>query len=282
MLVGVFNDKSTNSWQAKGFENLGFDIVRYNYRVQAEILGRKKRDDEIIEICKRECPDFILYSKCNLVDIRVVRECNKICKTVLWYMDFMPRIDNELRQKMTECNYVFCSRYDGINEALKHNKNVYRLQCSYDPSQHYFIDIPQVRDVVFIGDIERRGRREYVKEVKFSVVNNAYGIDHSRVVSESKINLNFSEGDGTSNRLYKLLASKGFVLTQPWIKMEEDWDVGRDFVVFTSPADLQEKINYYLSRPLERNVIAEHGHNRVKSYDNTNYAKNIIKEVLDK
>lgn len=282
LLVGVFNDRSTNSWQAKGFESLGVQVVRYNYRLRAETLGRSKRDDEIIDVCRQETPDFVLYSKCNLVDIRVVKECNKVCKTVLWYMDFMPRIDSELKAKMANCNYVFCSRYDGINEALKYNKNVYRLQCGYDPDLHYPIDIPQTRDVVFIGNIDRRGRREYIKEVAFSVVNNVYGTEHSRIVSESKINLNFSEGDGTSNRLYKLLASRGFVLTQPWFKMEEDWNVGSDFVVFQNIAELKEKIDYYLQHPAERNSIAKNGCNKVKRYDNINYAKRILKEVLDK
>ena len=220
MMVAVFNDRSTNTWQAKGFENIGVDVVRYNYRERAEKLGRKQRDDEIIEVCKRERPDFTLYSKCNLVDVRVVKECNKVGKTVLWFMDFAPRIDNELKQKMKECNHVFCSRYDGINVARQCNDNVYRLQGGYDPEEHYPIDIPKVRDVAFIGDMDRNGRREY-NCCGFETIDGVYGKDHSKVVSETRINLNFNEGDGTSNRLYKLLASKGFVLTQPWENMDE-------------------------------------------------------------
>ena len=280
MMVAVFSDMSTNTWQAKGFENLGFDVVRYNYRVRANKIGRKNRDNEIISVCKDERPDMILFSKCNLVNIKVVRECNKICKTVLWYMDFMPRIDAELKQKMEECNYVFCSRYDGVNEALKLNKNVYRLQGGYDPDEYFPMDLPKRYDSVFIGNIDRRGRRDYVGNVDFDVITGVYGRDHSKIVSESKINLSFSEGDGISNRIYKLLASKGFVLTQPWHKMEEDWEVGKDFDIFNSPSELKEKIIYYLNNSSERNYIAECGYIKVQNYDNNNYARRISDIVL--
>lgn len=280
LMVAVFSDTSTNSWQAKGFENIGTEVVRYNYRKRAEKVGLRKRDDEIIDLCRREKPDFTLYSKCNRVNIRVIRECNKIGKTVLWFMDFVTRIDEELRQKMKECNYVFCSRYDGINEAVKYNSNVYRLQGGYDPELHCPIDVPKTKDVVFIGNIERRGRGQFAKNVNFEVVQGIYGKEHSKVVSETKINLNFNEGDGTSNRLYKLLAAKGFVLTQPWTKMEEDWEVGKDFVVFNDPPELNKKIGYYLNRPSDMKIIAQNGYNKVQNYDNKNYARKIIEKVL--
>ena len=282
MMVAVFNDRSTNSWQAQGFENIGVDVVRYNYRKRAEEIGVMKRDNEIIDVCNNENPDIILYSKCNTVNINVVRECNKVGKTVLWFMDPKSRIDSELIQKMKECNMVFCSRYDGINEAVRHNKMVFRLQGGYDPTTHYPLNVPYTRDVAFIGNVNRHGRKEYIDKVEFDVVENVYGSEHSRVVSETKINLNFNEGDGTSNRLYKLLAAKGFVLTQPWERMEDDWVVGSDLVVFNNLDELKDKIQYYLLHQEEREEIAMNGYLKVKEYDNNNYAKTIIKMYNDR
>lgn len=276
LFVAVFNGQSTNDWQSKGFVNLGHEVIEYNYRHRASKIGRSKRDSEIIKVCNEEKPDFVLFSKCNLVNIRVILECNKICQTVLWYMDFRTLIDDELRQKMQHCTHVFCSRWDGIEEAVKFNKNVHRLQGGYDPDLHYPMDVPYTRDVCFIGD-KKSDRVKYTDYVDF--VTGVYGKEHSKTVSSTKINLNFNEGDGTSNRIYKLLAARGFVLTQPWKKMDEDWEPGKDFVTFDSPSDLKEKIAYYLEHEEEREKIAKHGNLKNQKYDHNNYARKIVTEV---
>jgi len=283
--VAVFTPKSTNPAQSDGFMNLGHQVIRYDYRQRARDLGYKlhtfspKRDSELVELCQREHPDIILFAKCNSVHIDVVRSCNKIGATVLWFPDFDTSIDDELVEKFKVCNYIFCSRWDGINVARKYNENVYRLQGGFNSKVHRPFDIPKRRDVVFIGGLRNRSRIEYRKAVNFEVVGNVYNEKHSRIVSETKINLNFTKGDGTSNRIYKLMAAGGFVLTQPWYRMGEDFEISKDLDVFRTPEELRSKIKYYLKHEEEREKIAEYGFKTVQKYDNNNYAKKIIEKI---
>jgi len=276
--VAVFTPLSTNVWQADGFENLGHKVIRYDYRAVAKRYGSIGRDEHLISLCRKETPDIILFSKCNKMDISVVEECGKVGKTVLWFMDNRWNIDDEARQKMKKCDYVFCSRWDGIDEASRLNDNVYRLQGGYDPKVHYPIGVPKIRDICFIGAL-RPDRAAYAKAVGAENITGVYNEDHSRVVSETKINLNFTEVDGTSNRLYKLMAAGGFVLTTPWRGIEEDFEIGKDLDMFNSPANLKERAEYYLEHEYERNKIAKWGSETVKRYDNINYAKRILEVV---
>ena len=277
--VAVFTPNSTNVWQAKGFENQGVNVIRYDYRERLKVRGSvEDRDCELIALCYEEMPDIILFSKCNNMSVRVVEECNKIGKTVLWYMDWRGNINQELIEKMKACEHVFCSRWDGINEAVKHNSSVHRLQGGFDPDIHHPFDVSKTRDVVFIGEV-RADRGKYINHAGIEVVTGVYGEAHSRVVSEAKINISFTEGDGVSNRLYKLLAAKGFVLTQPWYRMQDDFTIGNDFDTFESVGELKEKIAYYLKNDVEREHVAQHGFETVSKYDHNNYARKILEVV---
>ena len=284
--VAVFSGVSTNVWQADAFENLGHEVIRYDYRKHAVDLDgklsncNKNRDKHLIALCKEICPVLILFSKCNQMDISVVKECNEIGTTVLWYMDYCADLNRELKKKMKIVDYVFCSRWDGINEAVKHNENVYRLQGGYNPIVHRPFATDKLRDVTFIGTLTKN-RLYYKKHIDFEVINGVYNEDHSRIVSSSKINLSFSEGDGISNRIYKLMAAKGFVLTQPWYKMEEDFIIGEHLDVFNSPQELRKKIDYYLKNEKHREVIAANGYMKVQEFDNVNYAQKILEIIAD-
>ena len=66
----------------------------------------------------------------------------------------------------------------------------------------------------------------------------------------------------------------------PWEKMEEDFAIGSDLVVFNSPEELKEKITYYLEHEDERNEVAEHGYNTVQKYDNIHFAVKKIQKYL--
>lgn len=284
LYVAVFTPQSTNVWQADAFEDLGHEVIRYDYRQKAkELDGRlsnenPKRDDDLILLCIKERPNIILYSKCNQMDVRVVEECGKVGKTVLWYMDFQDNINTELIAKFKMCNHVFCSRWDGINVAKQYNKNVYRLQGGYNPKVHYPMVVSKIRDVAFIGRC-RDDRTVYQKEIGFEFINGVYNETHSKIVSETKINLSFTEGDGISNRIYKIMAAKGFVLTQPWYNMENDFEIGKDFDIFISLQNLKEQIEYYLKNEDKREVIAECGYKTVQKYDNSNYARRVIEVI---
>jgi spore maturation protein CgeB len=276
--VAVFTPMSTNVCQADGFEYLGHEVIRYDYRAKAKRYGSIGRDDHLITICRNEKPDIILFSKCNNMHVSVVEECGKIGTTVLWYMDNFRNINEELKQKMGKCDYIFCATSAGINEALNYNDDVHRLHGGYDSRIHCPMEVPKTRDVCFIGEIYPY-RAKFIRAINCEVIKGVYNEDHARIVSETKINLNFTEGDGVSNRIYKILAAKGFLLTTPWLEMEYDFTPGDDFVVFSTIDDLKSIIGYYLNNEVERERIADHGYRTIKQYDHINYAKKIMEVV---
>lgn len=82
----------------------------------------------------------------------------------------------------------------------------------------------------------------------------------------SKINLNISlkgiEG-GTPQRVLDILGASGFVLTNYCPETAELFREDEEIVMFRSPEELIEKVEYYLKHDKEREQIARNGHEKV-------------------
>src|SRR5579872_2111002 len=194
LFVAVFSDTSTNNSQSKGLQKADCEVIEYNYRERAG----SERDAEIVSICNKENPDFVLFSKCNGVHHSVIDRCNEVTKTVLWYMDPMSNFNEELIEKVKRCTHTFCALTEPYLFAKLHSQNVHFLQEGFDSDVNVPIDVPYKHDVSFIGNL--RGQRlHYYRKYGFHNYTNAYGKEHCVAVGESKINLNFTEG-GTSDR----------------------------------------------------------------------------------
>jgi len=68
---------------------------------------------------------------------------------------------------------------------------------------------------------------------------------------------------GINTRTFEILAAGGFELVDKVPGLEEHFDVGREIVVYSSPAEFRELADYYLSHPSERAAIIERGRARV-------------------
>lgn len=88
----------------------------------------------------------------------------------------------------------------------------------------------------------------------------------SYVFAGSKINLNISlkgiEG-GTPQRIMDILGAGGFALTNYCQETAELFEEDKEIVMFKSPEELLEKVDYYLSHDKERQRIARAGHKKV-------------------
>lgn len=279
LFVAVFNKTSTNWAQSKAFQENGHEVIEFDYRHVASQIGNNSRDNILIEMCNNEKPDVVIFSKCNEIHYRVVVECNKVCETILWYMDPVNgQFSHSLIDKINRCSHTFCALWDSYQKAKGiGGDRVHFLQEGFDHIQNYPVDVEYEHDVSFIG-VLRNKRVDYHKTIGFPVISNAYGEEHSVAVSKTKINLNFTEG-GTSDRTYKVLASKGFLLTEPWPNMEDDFTIGEDLDIFTNEEELKEKIAYYLENEDERLRIAENGYKTVQKFSRINWAKELISVV---
>ena len=274
--VAVFTPNSTNVWQADAFEELGHEVIRFDYRQIANEIGLDDRDIKLVGICKDQKPEITLFSKCNMMHINVVKACNQYSTTVLWMMDNWNNMDEELIDKVIHCDFVFFAGWRELEIGKSLNKNCFKLHGGYDPQLHYPINIPKKYDVTFIGNIHPY-RKQYIGQ--FTHITGVYNQEHSKIVSQSRINLNFVEGSGPSNRIYKIMAAGGFLLTNPWENLELEFTSGIDFDIFKNPIELKEKIDFYLKNPGIRKTIAKQGHRTIKKYDNINYSKTILEKI---
>ena len=279
LFVGVFNYNSTNVSQADGFRKNGCEVIEFNYREVAVRFGNQKRDEILYRLCWQEKPDAVVFSKCNEIGYHVVSECNGVSKTVLWYMDPLnANFNDALKHKIKHCTLTFCALQEPLKAAQKiGGDRVHFLREGYDQTSDYPRDLPYKHNYCFIGNA-RNERQKYVDTLNIPVIQNAYGNEHAEVVSQTKINLNFTEG-GTSDRTYKVLASRGFLLTQPWEDMEDDFKIGEDLDTFESVEELRDKINFYLVNEVKRLEIAEHGYQTVQKFDRVNWAKQILEKL---
>lgn len=287
LFVGVFHPFSTNVAQARGFKECGHEVIEYDYRAVASRIGISGRDNHLIALCQNEKPNVIIFSKCNQMHYKVVDECNKVSKTVMWYMDALHNFDLELQEKIKRCTICISGVGLVLDEMAKINSNSFYVdQCPDDQMNFMLDDFEYKYDVSFIGHIGggiHGDRLHYKQATGFNHFTNVYGLEHNKIVNESRINLNFSPTDksGASVRLYKILAAGGFLLTTPWNEkwMKESFTVGKDFDIFTNEAELKQKIDFYLTNEDKRNEIRLHGHQTVQQYLPKSWANKIVKII---
>lgn len=210
LFVAVFSPTSTNTAQADGFEKSGHEVIRFNFREIAARIGWSATCDKLLQDCSDERPDFVVFSKCHEIELRAWRAIKEMgIKVVYWYMDPMSNYSNDILQRVIHSDIVFCALWDPYQHSLRHNPNSHFLHEGYDHLSNFPVESDwPVIDVGFIGNLRSSKRMDYHRAIGFQLIQNAYGIDHSKAVCATKINLNFTEG-GCSDRVYKVLASKG-------------------------------------------------------------------------
>ena len=287
--IGVFTPYSTNVSQLRAFKDNGCEIYGYDFREKVNQLGtRKHRDDDIIKKVKKIKPDLIIFSKCNQLHYRVMEECNKVGKTVLWYMDSSYNFDQELIEKIKRCDFYMSGVEGLVPRGKEYNSNSSFLhQCPDDKMNFPLENVEKIYDTAFIGDLSHgihSDRKEYIQKCDIKHFENVHGLKHNIIVNQTKININFSPTDssGASVRVYKIFAAGGFLLTTPWTNMEQTFKDGEHLVVFRNTKELNEKIYYYLNHPELRQIIASAAHKKVQKYMPVSWAKKILDTVLDK
>ena len=171
----------------------------------------------------------------------------------------------------------------------------------FELSGAYNMDIDSViRDILRkkVTQMERKTLLEYLgKYFKLDlytqeyspVVNNVYDLGWAdymnkmpRIFHRSKINLNFtmrSIQTGIPLRALDIMGAGGFLLTGYQAELDEYFVNGQDMVMADSPADMQQKISYYLLHEKEREEIARNG--QKKTIENFDYRKMLSQIFLN-
>ncbi len=96
-----------------------------------------------------------------------------------------------------------------------------------------------------------------------------YPSETAAVYARSDININLFHLQcerSLNARVYDVMACGGFLLCQYSPAVEEMFRIGEHLETFSSPAEMQEKVRYYLSHPDERREIARQGQAEVLAH----------------
>ena len=88
------------------------------------------------------------------------------------------------------------------------------------------------------------------------------GNDMVRALSSYKIAFNINIGDDINFRTFESTAVGAMLLTNYTPNLEKLFEIGKDVVIYESPHDLMNKVDYYLNHSDEREAIASSGRSR--------------------
>lgn len=129
-----------------------------------------------------------------------------------------------------------------------------RRRALIELSKYYRVNVYSNSDVSDLLRIQYCGSVDYWSEMP-------------KVFRTSKINLNFTIPNiksGIPLRIWDVLGSKGFLLTNYQAEIPYFFKEGEDLVCFDGVEDLREKVGYYLAHEDERLTIAENGYRKVR------------------
>lgn len=268
LFIGVFTEGSTNISQRDCLTKLGHNVEEFSYR---------SINNFNIVLQEKSGYDIILIAKGNGISkytMKTLKQNNK--KIVYWFPDPAQTFTMEMAEKTMLSDVAFFDKKNSLEKALLVNKNSKYVCEGYDESADVVQNVKKQYDISFIGNMygNRSAVIERLNDVK--IISSAYGLQHSIEVGKSKINLNICTDNCASDRVYKILAAGGFLLTDDWYGRELTGLIdGEDLVVYKDISDLQEKIVYYLNNEDLRNKISKSGMKKVKKLTRMEWANEI-------
>lgn len=180
----------------------------------------------------------------------VNRIYGKTSNEIIRYLEMVSpefHIDNRFD---IENSYLFDSLY-----LIRKIANIERIAILNTLAEQYHVVLHTASKV----DKETLGRVEVRLPVR-------PGQDAAVVYAGSRINLNVSlkgiEG-GTAQRVMDIMGAGGFVLTNYCEETADIFEEDKEIVMFKSPEELFDKVEYYLRHEEERERIARAGYHKV-------------------
>tara|TARA_R110000744_G_scaffold155060_4_gene270266 strand:+ start:2081 stop:2941 length:861 start_codon:yes stop_codon:yes gene_type:complete len=276
LYAGVFTEGSTNISQRDCLRKLGHEVDEFVPFGKHGVDYRQVPNFNI-ELQEVRGYDIILIAKGNGISeytMKMLKKNNR--KIIYWFPDPAQTFTSEMAMKAFYSDVAFFDKKNSLEKALLVNKNSKYVCEGYDESADVVQNVKKQYDISFIGNVY--GNRSSVLDrlESVNIISSAYGLQHSIEVGKTEINLNICTDSCASDRIYKVLAAGGFLLTDDWYGRELTGLVdGEDLVIYKDVEDLQEKIEFYLSRSYTRDKIASRGLSKVKDLTRMEWAKNI-------
>lgn len=296
VIVGVFEEGSSNNGIAKAFEKLGFIVKRIPYRKLINTLGVDLASTAVINVAQAFTPDFMLFCKCNGLPSDILKECKEYSKkTCLWYMDSMYTLRESCPEIISHCHNVdFSIHWPGVGKSLSELeiKNCYGLIESCDEKEFYPVkpNKKYVADISFIGT-RNTYRDSFIdalrKEgIKVRCYGNGFdeyvtGGRFNEVCSSSKMILNIGTYNHIwgyfSDRIVRTFATKTFSLNHYVPGFEDYFENRKHMAWFNTVEECVSLAKEYLVNGEERQRVTNEGY---KLFLEKHTCVHFVKDIL--
>jgi len=193
--------------------------------------------------------DAVMEAQLNISGANIIEPM--LTTNILEQLQQYFKLEKSSEESFSDLGLIFQTTVLGFKIA-----EVQRRRALIELSKHFHVNVYSNSDVSDLVRVHYMGSVDYWSEMP-------------KVFRESKINLNFTIPNiksGIPLRVWDVLGSKGFLLTNYQAEIPYYFEEGKDLVCFDGVEDLREKVVYYLEHEEEREQIAENGYKKVKEY----------------
>lgn len=185
----------------------------------------------------------------------------------------------ESQKKIYGCNFIEKAIDDRIVKALKKDDLNYDSTATIEPIDRYIaahsyigVELAERERIETLNSLAQRFSVNLYTNSDTSMLKNVNNLGPANTLTQmpkifnlSKINLNITMRPiqtGLSLRVYDVLGSGGFLITNYQAELPSLYEPGVDLETYSSMDELIEKCDYYLHHEEERQAIAINGYNK--------------------
>ena len=307
-MVGVLDvPSSTNVFMAKGFEQLGYEVVAYNYRTRLKELGNVfAMWDDFKKFLRRKCRyKLIVFCKANQMHPEMLYQPAK-APTWYWFMDPLATAEATIADEYAKyATYASATSSEVLKLFKKVNDNSFQIIEGYDPDTYFYEEVPDHRkpkllDITFIGNATEKRIKDVgnlLNEINDSIEifgqnwpkefcsnTPVYNHEERDIINHSKIVLNLCHSNIFSDRVVKSLACGALVLSQYCEDLEthlaeiQNWSDNSLLQLWDTPQSAHHLIDVYL----KGDGLSKQTRQKLANYMKENYSwKAVCKQIME-
>jgi hypothetical protein len=261
-----------------------------NYVAACHNEGVEPVERRILSLIEEEKIDIVLcypFASDYHLTPEFFRELRGKARLVFWFADDSSYFESYDRYYAQAADAVITS--DFYAKCAYERLEIPAVVCEELTSSNKFhpVDVPQDTDVCFIGDMRKRGRRNYIEALRAAGIEVkvfGQGSDSGYLPAEkfaeqvcrSRINLNFSQISPpdwrnseepllnlvrqNTGRPREIALTGAFCLTEYSPGLGQMFKPGEQTDFFRDADELVEKVRFYLANPARREELARAAH----------------------
>lgn len=185
---------------------------------------------------------------------------------VYWASDTHLGLDYRVK-KAAEFDHVFVAQKEAVDQFAERGIKAEWLPHAVEPTAYPRRTMIKKYDVGFVGNINSQNRIEFLDRMFKEFPDFFYGRrlfeEAAEIYALSKVVLNPAINNDLNMRVFEVLGSGGFLLTQDVPGLHDLFQEGVHLVSYKTTDEAVEKAKYYLAHDEEREKIAAQGHAEV-------------------